>query len=596
MSKFIGLTGAKIIKEKLVEYGVKNITAYSGGAIMGLLDEFHSTKNDNINYYVHTHEQNCGHASTGYAKSSGKLGVSIVTSGPGLTNMLTPMLDSTNDSTSLMVISGQVPTESIGSLAFQECPAVELSKNVTKFSYQFKSVEDIPYILDKAYYLAMNGKRGSVHLDVPKNVLNEIYTKEMFDKNKVFDEKIYKNVRKNFFMNKYKDCTDKKYLNEIFEIIKKSKRPILYLGQGSKGLEKEIEKLLIISNLPVTTTIHGLGIIDQKIGNSLKWLGMHGYAPANLAVYYSDCIICVGARFDDRTTGNINKYGKYAKNIIHVNIEESEIRKNVNSNYNVVCSAGKFIEEMYNKFNLCDLNSHMSYKEWWYQIKVWKDKYPFEYNEDDSIKTPDIIKEINKNLDDNKEYIFTTGVGNHQMQTAQYIDWSYNKKFLSSGSLGVMGVGIPYGIGAKIANPDKEVIVIDGDSSALMTLTDLKTVKENNIGIKIFILNNETQGMVEVWEKLFFEGRITATKNENNPSFYEVGKSFGINSYYCDDKEDLADTIEIVMMEEGPVLCEIKCENEICLPLVKPGSGLNDMLLYGYEEGEINFDVQNCPS
>ena len=281
-------------------------------------------------------------------------------------------------------------------------------------------------------------------------------------------------------------------------------------------------------NIPVTTTIHALGTIDQKNDLSLKWLGMHGYAPANYAMQKSDCIICLGARFDDRTTGAIEKFAPNAKHIIHVNIEKNEIKKIVDSNYNIVDTVENFIQNIdeFMKFN--------KRKDWINYINNLKKDYPFEYDKsiNNELNMPIVIKEINNQI--NKETIITTGVGNHQMQTAQFIDWNPDLKFISSGSLGVMGVGIPYGIGAKLAEPNKDVIVIDGDSSSLMTISDLKTIKEYNIPVKIVILNNNMQGMVNIWEQLFYENRITATTYDCNPSFTQLAESFGIKSLYCD--------------------------------------------------------------
>ena len=480
LNKFKGLTGSEIIKEKLIEYGVNTIHAFSGGAIMPLIDQFHISKNKNINYYIHSHEQNCGHAATGYAKTSGKMGVSIVTSGPGLTNMITPMLDSTNDSTPLMVISGQVNLDVIGTLAFQECPATEITKSITKFNYCLKNVEEIPFIMDKAYSIANNGKKGTVHIDLPKSVACDVFTGDKnidyvkYVMNEKYNKKYYKNP-------KYNSSNNNEYMKEIANVINKSKKPILYIGQGCNGNSEILTELVNRSGILVTTTIHALGIVDYDHPLCLKWLGMHGYAPANFAMQDSDCIICIGARFDDRTTGQIEKYAPEAKlawkekrgGIIHVNIEESEINKSVDVHYPVLDSAENFIRK------ITPLINYEKNIDWYIKMQYLINQYPFYYEEtkDNDIKMQSVISEINKKLDKNKKTIITTGVGTHQMQTAQFIDWNPNFQFISSGSLGVMGVGIPYGIGAKIANPDKDVIVIDGDSSSLMTISDLKNNK-----------------------------------------------------------------------------------------------------------------------
>ena len=561
-----GLTGSEIIYRKLVEYGINKVSIFSGGAIMPLIDKFHYSKNKKIKYYVHSHEQNCGHAATSYARISGKMGVSIVTSGPGLTNIITPMLDATNDSTPLMVISGQVSRKVMGSLAFQECPAVDITKPVTKFSYCIESVEEVPYVMDLAYNIANNKKKGSVHIDLPKCVANDIYSDNL-DINKY--NNLYINYKRKKI--KYFNSNNEKYLKKIADVLNKSEKPILYLGQGATGLSNKIMRFIERYNIHVTTTIHGLGLVDQDHYLSLKWLGMHGYAPANYAIQEADCILCLGARFDDRTTGNVDKFAPKAKNIIHVNIDEKEINKIVKTEYNVVDTAENFLDNIDNYMK-------WSYRgKWIFRINYLKNKYPFEYTElKDSLNMPMVITEINNQIRNNT--IITTGVGTHQMQTAQFINWKPGMRFISSGSLGVMGVGIPFGIGCKLADKSKDVIVIDGDSSSLMTISDLKTIVEYNIPIKIVILNNSKQGMVYIWEELFYEKRITATEYSSNPSFTQLADSFGIKSLYCETPDDITNKVREFINYDGPILMECKVENDICTPLVKPGGSLDEMI------------------
>lgn len=578
---YYGLTGSQIIVKKLMEWGINKVSGYSGGAIMSLIDQFHKSKKNKIKLYVHSHEQNCGHAATGFAKSSGKMGVCIVTSGPGLTNMITPMLDSTNDSTPLMVISGQVNTNVMGTLAFQECPATEITKPVTKFSYCIKNIEEVPYIMEKAYKIANDGKKGTVHIDLPKNISNEIFE----NKRSYIGQQFYKYIFDKEKA-KFKNSFDKDYMKKISNIINQSSKPILYIGQGCKN-SLLLTELINKTGIPVTTTIHNLGVIDYRHPLCLKWLGMHGYAPANFAIQESDCIICIGARFDDRTTGEVSKYAPNAKGrIIHVNIDQNEFCKTVQSNFPVLDKSDNFIK------NIIPLLNKRRINKWYKQIDIWKDKHPFyfENSKENELKIPNVLSEINEQLDKKKDVILTAGVGTHQMQTAQFIDWRPNWNFLSSGSLGVMGAGIPYAIGAKMANKKAEVICIDGDSSSLMTLSDLKTIKEYNIPVKIAIMNNESQSMVEVWEELFFDNRITATKNNNNPDFKLLAESFGIKGLYCDNIENLSSTVNSFLNETEAVLCEFKVKSEICVPLVKPGCALDDMLLYDdYHNRKINM-------
>ena len=577
-----GLNGSQIIYKKLVEFGVEKANIFSGGAIMHLIDQFHPDINTKIDYYVHTHEQSLGHASTGYAKATGKMGVSIVTSGPGLTNMITPMLDSTNDSTPLLVLSGQVSTNAMGTNAFQECNAIALSKSATKFSYCVDNIEILPFILDAANFIANDKKKGAVHIDLPKNILNNVFKNTYNYKNNIFIDNYENELSDKDIIDMeylYNDTIDKEYILKISEKINESKRPIIYVGQGCNNYSNLLTQFVKKTNIPVTTTLHAMGVFDENHYLSLEMLGMHGSAYANYAVQNSDLIICLGARFDDRTTGNLEKYAPFTKtedgknNIVHVNINPNEINNVINSRYPVISDCGKFLE---------NIMPHVITKnrEFWHKtIYEWKKKYPFKYNEseDGKIKTQSVIKCINNYMEN--DAIVTTGVGSHQMMTAQFIKWKQPKKILTSGSLGVMGVGVPYAIGAQIAYPERQVIVIDGDSSFMMTMSELKTIKEYNLPIKIAIMNNHTQGMVKEWEKLFFEKRITATTNNNNPEFHKLAETFGIKSLYCNKLENLDKIVKDFLSFDGPILCEFDVKDEICLPLVRPGCGLDEMLL-----------------
>lgn len=321
-------------------------------------------------------------------------------------------------------------------------------------------------------------------------------------------------------------------------------------------------------------------------------LGMHGNAAANYAIQEADLIICIGARFDDRTTGNIDKYALNAKNasindiggIIHNNINIDEINTIVKSDFPILGDSGIFMKELIKNIQFKTRTC------WSRKIQKWKNKYEFKYNELDNgkIKTQSVITDINNLMDHNA--IITTGVGSHQMMAAQFIKWNNKNKILTSGSLGVMGVGVPYAIGAQIAYPNRQVIVIDGDSSFMMTMNELKTIKEYNLPIKIAIMNNHTQSMVKEWENLFFDSRITATTNNNNPNFKELAECFGIKGFYCNNKEKLYEVVNDFLSFNGPSLCEFDVVDEICLPLVKPGCALDDMLL---EEEYVNKFKKN---
>lgn len=575
------ISGAEIVYKSLVRNNVKNVFAYSGGSVMPIIDKLYKSS---INYYINSHEQNIGHAATGYAKASNNTGVAIVTSGPGITNIITPMLDATNDSTPLIVISGQVSKAAMGSNAFQEAPAIELSKNVTKWSYQPKSAYELSETIDKAFFIANDKKKGAVHIDIPKCVSSELIDDYTFYKST--DYQI--NSHSSIFLDE-KQISTKIKQNQTIKLaidkINKSKKPILMVGQGCIDASSLLREFVDKSGIYVTTTIHGCGILDEHHEKSLRWCGMHGYAPANYALQEADCIIALGSRFDDRTTGLVSKYAPNAiKNngIIHVNIESSEINKVVNSHYNFNMDCYSFLIESL---------KHIEYRprnKWNNYIEKLKNDYKFRFPKSKStsrLNMENVLDSLYRNTLD-KEVLFTTGVGNHQMQAYQFIKSQYPKKILSSGSLGVMGASLPYSIGAQIANPHKLVVAIDGDSSFNMTCTDMKTIRENNLPIKIAIMNNNAQMMVTIWERLYFEERYTATINNHNPDFSKLAESYGIKGIKCNNYENLEQSVKEFIEYDGPILCEFDIERDICLPLVGPGNALDDMILpeeYNYE-------------
>ena len=592
MSKLIKTS--RVIYNKLKHNNVSDVFMYSGGSIMPLIDEFY---NNSINYYVNTHEQNCGHAATGYAKSTGRVGVSIVTSGPGLTNSVTPLLDATNDSTPLVLLSGNVAIKNMGTNAFQEAPSVDITKPVTKWSYCITDPSEAGDVIDEAFRVATTGKPGSVHIDLPKCILT---SEQLITGHLMYDRILpYKSLP---------DTTDDVYistsLNDMAQIINMAIKPVLYVGQGCKSAYKSLRELAITNNIPVTTTLHGMGIFDETHELSLQMCGMHGSAVANYALQEADCIIAVGSRFDDRTTGELNKYAPMCKNFIHLNIEENEINTVIGTRNYIIGDCKESVPLLVNELNNSNTlnigtHSYMAFndrKEWLNKINTWKQQHPFKYDilTNGKIKTQDVLYEINNQIKgDEDKYIMTSGVGNHQMMAAQFINWTLPNRFHSSGSLGVMGVGLPYAIGCQIGNMDKRVIDIDGDGSFLMTLSDMKTIVEYDIPVKILILNNNSQDMVRVWETLFFDNRITATQNKKNPKFSKVAEAFGIKGMVCNSRDDLAMKIYEFLEYDGPVLLECKVEKDYCLPLVKPGAGLDEMILHG---DIVRVNEGECPS
>ena len=558
MKKFLGKKCGELFYQKLLDNKVKNVWMYSGGAIMPIIDAFHNKKE--INYFVNVHEQNAGHAATGYAKSSNETGVVIVTSGPGLTNLVTPILDAQNDSTPLVVFSGQVPLKSMGTLAFQECPATEITKSITKWSYCVKQVEELPDVIDAAFQIANNGKKGAVHIDLPKCVTSSIY------KNNNFTKLSYKRQEKSIII--------QEDLEKCIQIIQKSQKPVLFVGKGCTNSFEELRKFAIKANIPVTTTLHGMGIFDETHPLSLKMVGMHGSVYANYAIQKSDCIIALGCRFDDRTIGKPEYYAPEAK-IIHVNIEKNEFNKTIQSDIHIQSDCKAFLTSILPKVN------YQERKDWFKYICKIKTQHPFEYVQlEEKIKTQSVLIELNKQTIQSDNVIFSTGVGNHMMMACQFIDWKRPKQIISSGSLGVMGCSTGYAIGAKIANPNATVISIDGDGSFNMTSSELKTCIEYNIPIKIALMNDNSLQMVKVWEELFFKGQITATDNCANPDYVQLAKAYGFHALKCDNYYNLPFVTREFLNHKGPVLCEFVVEKDICLPLVAPDKALDDMILF----------------
>ena len=562
------ISGAEILIKQLKYNGCKNIFLYSGGANLSLLDQI---KKNKINYVMNINEQCAGHSATGYSKSSNKIGVVLSTSGPGVTNLITPVLDAKNDSVPLIAITGQVPTSSLGTNAFQECPSVNLMKECTKKSIQINNIKDIKYIIDEAYYIATNGKPGPVHIDCPKDIMSQNINIDLLNN---ISNKFIKPIKNNKLeINK---------LKQICKLIKKSKKPIIIAGQGAINSSNIITKLSYKCKIPVTTTIHGMGILDENNYLSLNMLGMHGNAAANYAVQESDLILAIGYRFCDRTTGNLNNYALNAKQaelenrggIIHFNIDDSEFNRVVNSSINISGNCKNNLDWILQNIDNLEKN------DWNKQIINLKNKYKFSYETPDKnkIKVQNVIEKLNNKTKDLDNILITTGVGNHQMMTAQFYTWKYPKRIITSGSLGTMGVGLPFAIGAKLANPDKNIICVDGDGSFNMTLNDLATISKLNLPIKILIMNDGRQQMVHIWQKLFFNNNYIATDNFN-PDYCTLAKSFGIDSFKVSNKDELNNIFDIIINYNKPVLIDFNVVPDICLPLIPPGNKLDDMIL-----------------
>jgi acetolactate synthase-1/2/3 large subunit len=565
---------SSIIYDKLYKHGTKHTFLYSGGAIMPLVDHFHHTKNyGKISHIISSNEFSLTTSAVGYAKSAkNKVGVCVVTSGPGLTNCITPMLDAQADSTPLIVLSGQVPLKAMGTNAFQEAPSVDITKAITKWSYCLTNPGDTASVMDRAFSIATTGKPGVVHIDLPKCVLN---SETEYDLN----SEITKDIK---LLEKEKERENPIRLGKIADMINESRRPVLYVGKGCIDAASELKKFAELGNIPVTTTLHALGTFDESHLLSLKMVGMHGHAAANYAIQNADLIIALGSRFDDRCTGNIATYAPKAKNILHINIEESEFNKVFNRTTNIHQDCKQFLDQItpHIKFN--------SRFQWHNQLLTWKINHPFMCPiSPNKLFGQQVLAELNKQTKNKSNMQFTTGVGVHQMLVAQFLTHTEPRQIITSGSLGVMGSGLSYAIGAKLANPQNTIILIDGDQSFNMNSCDLKTIMNYGLNIKMIIMNDSTQSMVNVWEKLFFNNRITATTTQN-PNYIQLAESYGIKAIKLGPYDNLQKKItEFLKYDKGPILLDAVIESSFCYPLVKPGSALDEMVFSDEESNKV---------
>lgn len=553
--------GSQLLHDVLLEQGVEVMFGYSGGAILPTFDALYGSP---IKFIVTRCEQGAGHMADGYSRATGKVGTVLVTSGPGATNLTTALATAYMDSIPMVALTGQVATAAIGNDAFQEADVVGVTRPVTKHNVLVKEVKDLPRIIREAYYIARTGRPGPVLVDLPKDI--QVAVMDCEDSGELNLPGYRPRVKGN-----------DRQIRLASEAINVAERPVLYVGGGVilANASQELRELARKGNIPVTTTLLGLGAFDEVADRklALHMLGMHGSAYANYAVQGSDLLIAVGARFDDRVTGKLEAFAPNAK-IIHIDVDPSSISKNVDVDIPVVGDAKAVLAEM------LPLIEHKPRVEWFEQIDKWKHQFPFQYRQaDGAIKPQQVIEEISRLTDGNA--IITTGVGQHQMWTAQYYRWRYPRQMITSGGLGTMGYGFPAALGAAIGQPDRTVIDIDGDGSFLMTCNELATAAQYNIPVKVVILNNHFQGMVRQWQELFYEKRYMAT-TMTNPSFAKVADAFGCTGIDVKDPKDLESAIQRMLATPGPVVMDVHVEREENVyPMVSVGKSLHEMEMGG---------------
>ena len=556
-TRYIGKTGAQILIQMLTEHNVTDAFGYPGGAILPTFDALYDAK---INFYLVRHEQGAGHMADGYARTTGKPGVVIVTSGPGATNTVTPVATAYMDSIPMVVFSGQVRTYMIGNDAFQEADVTGIMRPCTKRAYLCKNVKDLPRIINEAFILATTGRPGPVVIDLPVDVTTSTINEAIDDS-------------PNLPGYKPRTVGHAKMTKAAADMINNAKRPVLYVGGGAiiANAWREVRELAAKGNIPCTTTLLGLGAFDENDPRALHMLGMHGSAYANYAVQESDCLIAIGARFDDRVTGNLKLFAPKAK-IIHVDIDPASISKNVKVDIPVVGDARICLQSIIAQIEFRERG------EWLALINQWKQQFPFAYVDDSDLAKPQAVVAALQQVTGGKA-IFATGVGQHQMWAAQFLRWNQPRSMISSGGLGTMGFGVPAAIGAQVGRPGELVIDIDGDSSFIMFPQELVTAAQYKLPVKIAILNNNWQGMVRQWQQLFYKGRFSNSQMIN-PDFAKLAEGFGVKGIKCTRKEDVLKVAEQMINHDGPCVVDFLVEtNENVYPMVASGKGLHEMEL-----------------
>lgn len=531
----------------------------------------------------------------GYARASGQVGVVLVTSGPGATNVITPMQDALSDGTPLVVFCGQVPTNAIGTDAFQEADVIGISRACTKWNVMVKNVADLPKRIKEAFEIATSGRPGPVLVDLPKDVTAAILRNPIPTASTLPSHPSAATLAAREISKRKLEAAIKR----VADLVNISKKPVIYAGQGVLALPEGPLLLKELSDracIPVTTTLQGLGGYDELDEKSLHMLGMHGSAYANMAMQEADLIIALGARFDDRVTGTIPKFAPQARaaaaekrgGIVHFEIMPKNINKVVQATEAV---EGDVAENL--ALLLPHIKSIPTRPEWFSQISDWKSRFPFDYEKEtpDGLIKPQTVIEKLSNLTANMKdrTIITTGVGQHQMWTAQHFRWRHPRTMITSGGLGTMGYGLPAAIGAKVARPEALVVDIDGDASFNMTLTELSTAAQFNIGVKIIILNNEEQGMVTQWQSLFYEDRFAHT-HQRNPDFIKLAEAMGVQAERVTAPKDVDAKLKWLIESEGPALLEVVTDKKVpVLPMVPGGKALHEFLVY--DEGISPFVV-----
>ncbi|MGB0671256.1 MAG: acetolactate synthase 3 large subunit [Rhodospirillales bacterium] len=574
------MNGAEIVLEALKDQGVKHIFGYPGGAVLPIYDAIF--QQNALQHILVRQEGGAVHAAEGYARSTGKVGVVLVTSGPGATNAVTGLTDALMDSIPIVCLTGQVPTHLIGNDAFQEADTTGITRACTKHNYLVKNIEDLPRVMHEAFHVAKSGRPGPVLIDLPKDILmaKGNYTGPAKIKHKSYNPRVK---------------GDLSAIKEAVKLLANAKKPIIYAGGGvvnsGPGASQLLTQFVRMSGYPCTLTLMGLGALPASDPQYLGMLGMHGTVEANYAMHDCDVMLCVGARFDDRVTGRLDAFAPDSKKI-HIDIDPSSINKNVAVDIPIVGDVGHVLEDMIKIWKSEQIvPDRAALKAWWKQIEEWRAVDCLAYQQDgDIIKPQHAIRRLYEQVKGREDVFISTEVGQHQMWAAQHFGFEKPNRWLTSGGLGTMGYGLPAAMGAQVANPGALCIDIAGEASILMNIQEMSCIAQYRLPVKVFILNNQYMGMVRQWQELLHGGRYSESYMDSLPDFVKLAESFKGVGLRATKADELDDVIAEMLAVDRPVIADICVDQkENCFPMIPSGAAHNDMLLGSAEqEGSIS--------
>lgn len=569
------LNGSQILLKVLIEQGVDVVFGYPGGAVLPLYDELF--KQDAVRHVLVRHEQGAVHAAEGYARSTGKVGVVLVTSGPGATNTVTGLTDALLDSTPIVCLTGQVPTNLIGNDAFQEADTTGITRACTKHNYLVKDINELARILHEAFYVARSGRPGPVLVDLPKDVL--IASGPYFSPRKVYHKSYHP-----------KTDADPAAINEAVQLMVQAKRPLFYCGGGVVNSGQKathcLTHLVRETHFPVTLTLMGLGAVPASDQHFLGMVGMHGTYEANMAMHDCDLMLCIGARFDDRVTGKVTSFSPYSRKV-HVDIDPSSINKNVMVDVPVLGDAANVLNDILEQWRMLEPQPEKSLLiDWWGKIEEWRSVHCLSFEETNRVIKPQRVIRSLYEATLNRDVYVCTEVGQHQMWTAQHFGFEKPRRWMTSGGLGTMGFGLPAAVGVQMAHPQSLVVNIAGEASIMMNIQEMATAVQYRLPLKVFIMNNRYMGMVRQWQELLYEGRYSESYSATLPNFVKLADAFGWTGLQVTQADRLDEIIQIALDTQGPVIVDIVVDpSENCFPMIPAGAAHNEILLGPTDKG-----------